>query len=578
MKTKLTALLIAFTLVLQSVVFAAYSPGTVKDEITLSGIAYPYETVAFIMLDADGFGISKDESDPISKTVSAYESKIELKTPLTVSEVLCFESVQADEDGKWEYTVLMPADATENGYERRFVFVPSVGEAEYIEYASIKFKNNMLPNILSAAKETEEVTGKALNAQLDKYIGYISGKVSEYRALESKLKVSELAKAYIASIDAGSTTALEVLKKYVDEATVVASVLEGKITDFDIAMSIVDYNAEEKENISSEGIDKILKILKSGSYKNAEEYIKEAKIQFALQQFNYNVNQASDYLLSVLQEKNSNLGLDLAKFNSLSLSKQAQAAKKLAMKKSENINQAQMYLDAIVKELSVVSGGTGGSSGGGGGGASTTIKENKPHNSSSAISITNENIEKQKYVFEDLKDADWAVDAVYYLNKEGIINGYADKTFKPLNLVTRAEFIKMIVSAFFIDKEGKDGYFKDVTGDEWYADYVNIAYGAGIISGDENGCFNPNNPITRQDMAVIIYNAGVKFNLFETVSEGEKFSDDSEIADYAKKAVYVLRNSSVINGVGDGEFAPKINANRASASKIIYELIKNSEK
>ncbi|MDY4212287.1 MAG: S-layer homology domain-containing protein, partial [Eubacteriales bacterium] len=82
--------------------------------------------------------------------------------------------------------------------------------------------------------------------------------------------------------------------------------------------------------------------------------------------------------------------------------------------------------------------------------------------------------------------------------------------------------------------------------------------------------------ITREDMAVMIYRA-YRLNV-KKIGEYEKefaFADDENISDYAKEAVYVLKNMSVINGTDNGNFAPKSLATRAEASKMLYGLIQD---
>ena len=98
------------------------------------------------------------------------------------------------------------------------------------------------------------------------------------------------------------------------------------------------------------------------------------------------------------------------------------------------------------------------------------------------------------------------------------------------------------------------------------------------MSGDDKGNFNPESPISRQDMSVIIYNAGLRFGLFEEANSYAMFSDDSDISGYAKKAVYCLKNNRIVNGVGEEKFAPLDNADRAAAAKIIYTLMTKYDK
>ena len=574
MKTKFIAVLTALILTFQGMAFADYQLGTSSDELTVSGTAEPYAQVSFALLDADNLGGSDAET-----TLTAYYNKVDADVTITNTEVFYFRNIEAGADGKWSYTLPMTGIETKN-----LTLVPSVGEAEYIQYASMAFRTGMIPQLKLAAAEDDDC--KTLTSKISYYIDYIADRANQYNKLTDKKKVAAFNKTMISGLDESSSASLGILKEGVDTAILVCSIDEGKITDFDTVMSIVSYDKTQKANISETGKEKLVSLLKNNDYTSVDNYKDTAAKQFALQLFNYNTNQSAENLLAVLETNNSVLKLDFTELYKLSSAMQAQAAKQLAAKKSESTQKAQEFLDDISEELYIEEnadsddnggGGGGGGGGGFGGGSSTTVSENKPTNASAASSITNQYLTEQKYIYSDMNEADWAADAIYNLAQEGIVNGYADNTFKPLNSITRAEFTKLVVMTFFSEHQFEfSGNFKDIAESEWYADYVNTAYNMGVISGDENGFFNPNQTISRQDMAVIIYNAGLKFNLFEDASDYTFFADDTEIADYAKKAVYTLKNEKVINGVGENTFAPLANADRASAAKIIWSLMENS--
>ena len=78
--------------------------------------------------------------------------------------------------------------------------------------------------------------------------------------------------------------------------------------------------------------------------------------------------------------------------------------------------------------------------------------------------------------------------------------------------------------------------------------------------------------MSRQDMAVVIYRTAEKLGL-KISGEAESFADSSDISDYAKDAVKALTAKGIINGMGDGTFAPKATVTRAQAAKVIYGLI-----
>ena len=136
--------------------------------------------------------------------------------------------------------------------------------------------------------------------------------------------------------------------------------------------------------------------------------------------------------------------------------------------------------------------------------------------------------------------------------------------------MTRAEFVQMIVNMTGDAMPETPTAFSDVAADDWYYEAVSIGSGAGYITGYPEGDFRPDDLISRQDMAVIIDRVvtakGIEFAVGETIS----FSDEAEIADYAKDAVTRAQQYGIINGYEDGTFKPDNNAVRSEAAKIIY--------
>lgn len=167
--------------------------------------------------------------------------------------------------------------------------------------------------------------------------------------------------------------------------------------------------------------------------------------------------------------------------------------------------------------------------------------------------------------FSDLPDTHWAYDSVNILVENFIINGYLDGTFKPEANITRGEFAKIIVSATDTLDSDAASSFTDVSTEDWYYYYVSSAYKQGYITGYPDGSFRPDDYITRADICTIVSRS---LGSPTTVS-GEMFKDDALIPSYAKIPVYALVRQGIINGMGDGTFAPTQNATRAQTAKII---------
>lgn len=171
--------------------------------------------------------------------------------------------------------------------------------------------------------------------------------------------------------------------------------------------------------------------------------------------------------------------------------------------------------------------------------------------------------------FADVNSTDWFGTPVSALSASGIINGYNDGSFKPLNSITRAEFTKLVTSAFSITGINAAS-FEDVSADAWYAECIKNASGAEIITGYE-GRFNPESPITRQDAAVIM---GRVVKLFNIEYAGYKAFDDMEnVSLYAATTVGAFYSNGILNGNGQGSFNPLDNITRAEASQLIYNLV-----
>jgi hypothetical protein len=128
-----------------------------------------------------------------------------------------------------------------------------------------------------------------------------------------------------------------------------------------------------------------------------------------------------------------------------------------------------------------------------------------------------------------------------------------------------------VVGAYYPDEKGEGVTFSDVDKGAWYHDSVAVAVNKGIVSGISEMSFGAGMNITRQDMAVILYRiAAGRFTVKDTE---KKFDDDSMISDYAKEAVYALRDAGIINGVSDSEFAPNKNATRAETAVMLYRFM-----
>lgn len=177
--------------------------------------------------------------------------------------------------------------------------------------------------------------------------------------------------------------------------------------------------------------------------------------------------------------------------------------------------------------------------------------------------------------FTDTAHVDWAQSSIEALVVREIIGGVGDGKFAPDRNITRAEFIKILISAFGLEVSDAKASFNDIKEGEWYYTYVASAQKLGIVSGYNDGTFGINKQISRQEMATMAYRAIVlaKGNLLNTVKPAN-FTDKTSIDQYALEAVTSMQQAGIIDGMEDGSFAPADHSTRAQAAKIVYGLFK----
>lgn len=181
--------------------------------------------------------------------------------------------------------------------------------------------------------------------------------------------------------------------------------------------------------------------------------------------------------------------------------------------------------------------------------------------------------------FTDIHNAKvgWAAEYIEVLASKNIIQGKTENTFGPSDAITRAQFAALLSRSLNLPKQSYTGTFADVSEKNGAALDIEAANRVGIVGG-ENGKFRPNEKITRQQMAAMIIRAVEYQNpaLLNGVDDTVTFKDASSISDYAKKYVGLSAALGIINGreeKGEFYFAPKENATRAHAAKMLYQFM-----
>jgi len=169
--------------------------------------------------------------------------------------------------------------------------------------------------------------------------------------------------------------------------------------------------------------------------------------------------------------------------------------------------------------------------------------------------------------FSDVTSADWFYNDVVYVYNKGLMNGVSDTTFAPNATTTRA----MIVTILWrLDGKAAGGAttFTDVAADSWYADAVAWAAKYGIVTGYDAATFGPNDPITREQLATILY----RFNNYRggsLMASELDFVDAGSVSGYAVDAMKWAVGQGLVNGM-DGKLNPAGFATRAQVAAILH--------
>jgi len=179
--------------------------------------------------------------------------------------------------------------------------------------------------------------------------------------------------------------------------------------------------------------------------------------------------------------------------------------------------------------------------------------------------------------FEDLNDH-WAKNDISTLVSRHILNGVSAQLFEPERSITRAEAVKLLVEAIQRSGMGKltnspaATSFNDVSSTAWYHDAVTKASGFGIVNGDSSGAFRPEDPITREEFAAMIFRI-TEAGATEATTLPE-FNDASNISDWAKQAIAFATQHGILQGMSDGSLQPQGQTTRAQAAAIVLRTMK----
>ncbi len=178
----------------------------------------------------------------------------------------------------------------------------------------------------------------------------------------------------------------------------------------------------------------------------------------------------------------------------------------------------------------------------------------------------NDKTEETKLAFTDVTKDTPGAEAIYKLVEAGIVSGHGDGTFKPNDHLTRAELTKMINLTFGYTEKATEN-FKDVKTTDWYYDHLLIAKKAGYIVGFDDGRFGGEEPLTREQVCMVISRCVELMPL----DLGIKITD--EVSDWAKDAVNKVVSNMLMPLEADNTFRATKNITRVELAQSVVSFV-----
>ena len=178
----------------------------------------------------------------------------------------------------------------------------------------------------------------------------------------------------------------------------------------------------------------------------------------------------------------------------------------------------------------------------------------------------------------------WAEQSILWALDENIFQGTTDTTFHPNGTMTRGMFVTVLGRMAGVEpQEYQDIYleqlFTDVSAGAYYAPYVNWAVRYGIAKGTSDGRFSPDTPVTRQQMAVMLYRYA-RHEGYDTAQGGmavREFADYDQISAYAAEAMTWAVEAGVLTGMTEDTLAPGQAATRVQTAQALLALSQIAE-
>ena len=174
--------------------------------------------------------------------------------------------------------------------------------------------------------------------------------------------------------------------------------------------------------------------------------------------------------------------------------------------------------------------------------------------------------------FSDVRETDWFYSAVEFAHQNGLFSGTSATAFAPNDTMTRGMLATVLWRLAGSPTAGHAA-FTDVPGGAWYSEAVSWAHASGIVAGVGGNLFAPDDDITREQMAVMLYNYAKYVDAALPKNRTGTCADEAQISDWAKEAVAAMYAAEILNGKGANTFDPQGRASRAEVATMFMRFV-----
>lgn len=202
-------------------------------------------------------------------------------------------------------------------------------------------------------------------------------------------------------------------------------------------------------------------------------------------------------------------------------------------------------------------------------------EEQSPESENQSESAEKSNTGSRRRQITDVSEEAWYYEPVKYAFENGLMIGTSETEFEPEANVTRGMFVTILYRMANEPVAEVSDSFGDVAADEYYAPAVAWASEQGVVRGNNDGTYEPERLVSREEMAAILYRYAQINGYGRNAEENLSYSDNGNISEYAKIPISWSNANGIMQGNDDGNFAPQGFATRAEAAAVFQRMMEN---